>query len=60
MDKTFSKKLASQNVPVLGMPLHGRKAPKLDLAYSEDDLKLEQYHKNLTTLKILLKMFLQP
>ena len=49
--KSFSEKLAQQNVPVLALPLYGRTAPNLDLAYSEEDLKLGRHHKNLTTLK---------
>ena len=47
--KSFSEKLAEQNVSVLALPLYGRTAPKLDLAYGEEDLKLGRYHKNLTT-----------
>ena len=31
--RSFSGKLASQNVPVLALPLYGRTAPKLDLGY---------------------------
>ena len=49
--RSFSEKLAQQNVPVLALPLYGRTAPNLDLAYSDDDLKLGRHHKNLTTLK---------
>ena len=49
--RSFSEKLAKQNVPVLALPLYGRTAPKLDLAYSEEDLKLGRHHKNLTTSK---------
>ena len=30
--RSFSEKLAKQNVPVLALPLYGRTAPKLDLA----------------------------
>jgi carboxymethylenebutenolidase len=58
--RSFSEKLASQNIPVLALPLYVRTASKLDLTYSEKELKLGRHHKNLTTLKILLKMFLQP
>ena len=49
--RSFSEKLAKQNVTVLALPLYGRTAPKLDLAYSEEDLKLGRQHKNVTTLK---------
>ena len=49
--RSFSEKLAIQNLPVLAIPLYGRTAPNLDLGYSEEDLKLGRYHKNLTTLK---------
>ena len=38
--RSFSEKLAKQNVTVLALPLYGRTAPKLDLSYSEADLKL--------------------
>ena len=47
--RSFSGKLASQKVPVLALPLHGRTAPKLDLAHSKQDLKIGRHHKNLTT-----------
>jgi len=57
--RSFSEKLAQQNVTVLALPLYGRTAPKLDLSYSEADLKLGRQHKNLTLQKILLKIFLQ-
>ena len=53
--KSFSEKLAQQNVPVLALPLYGRTAPKLDLAYSTEDLKLGRHHKNLTTLKNIIE-----
>ena len=53
--RSFSEKLAKQNVPVLALPLYGRTAPKLDLAYREEDLKLGRYHKNLTTSKNIIK-----
>ena len=53
--RSFSEKLASQNVPVLALPLYGRTAPKLDLGYSEKELKLERHHKNLTTLKHIIE-----
>ena len=53
--RNFSKKLAKQNVSALALPLYGRTAPKLDLAYSEEDLKLGRYHKNLTTSKNIFK-----
>ena len=53
--RSFSEKLAKQNVPALALPLYGRTAPKLDLAYSEEDLKLGRQHKNLTTLKNIIK-----
>ena len=45
--RSFSEKLASQNVPVLALPLYGRTAPKLDLGYSEKELKsfLNNYFK---------------
>ena len=47
--RSFSQKLAKQNVSVLALPLYGRTAPKLDLGYSEEDLKLGRHYKNLTT-----------
>jgi len=53
--RSFSQKLAKQNVPVLALPLYGRTAPKLDLAYSEEDLKIGRQHKNLTTSKNIIK-----
>jgi len=53
--RSFSEKLASQNVPVLALPLYGRTAPKLDLGYSEEDLKLGRHHKNLTTFKNIIE-----
>jgi len=53
--RSFSEKLAKQNVPVLALPLYGRTAPKLDLAYSEEDLQLGRHHKNLTTLKNIIE-----
>ena len=53
--RSFSEKLASQNVPVLALPLYGRTAPKLDLGYSEKELKLGRHHKNLTTLKHIIE-----
>ena len=53
--RSFSEKLALQNVPVLALPLYGRTAPKLDLGYSEKELKLGRYHKNLTTLKNIIE-----
>ena len=53
--RSFSRKLAKQNIPVLALPLYGRTAPKLDLAYSEEDLKLGRHHKNLTTSKNIIK-----
>jgi len=53
--RSFSEKLAKQNVPVLALPLYGRTAPKLDLSYSEADLKLGRHHKNLTTSKNIIK-----
>ena len=53
--KSFSEKLAQQNVPVLALPLYGRTAPNLDLAYSEEDLKLGRHHKNLTTLENIIE-----
>ena len=53
--RSFSEKLAKQNVSVLALPLYGRTAPKLDLAYSEEDLKLGRHHKNLTTSKNIIK-----
>jgi len=49
--RSFSERLASQNVPVLALPLYGRTAPKLDLGYGEKELKLGRHHKNLTTYK---------
>ena len=52
--RSFSEKLAQQNVPVLAIPLFGRTAPNLDLAYSEEDLKLGRHHKNLTTFKNII------
>ena len=53
--RSFSEKLAAQNLPVLAIPLYGRTAPNLDLAYSEEDLKLGRHHKNLTTLKNIIE-----
>ncbi len=53
--RSFSEKLASQNVPVLALSLYGRTAPKLDLGYSEQELKLGRHHKNLTTLKNIIE-----
>ena len=53
--RSFSEKLAKQNVTVLALPLYGRTAPKLDLSYSEADLKLGRHHKNLTTSKNIIK-----
>ena len=53
--RSFSEKLAKQNVSVLALPLYGRTAPKLDLSYSEADLKLGRHHKNLTTSKNIIK-----
>ena len=53
--KSFSEKLAQQNVSVLALPLYGRTAPNLDLAYSEEDLKLGRHHKNLTTLENIIE-----
>ena len=53
--RSFSEKLAQQNVPVLALPLYGRTAPNLDLTYSEEDLKLGRHHKNLTTLKNIIE-----
>ena len=53
--RSFSEKLAQQNVPVLALPLYGRTAPNLDLTYSEEDLKLGRHHKNLTTLKNIIR-----
>jgi len=53
--RIFSEKLAKQNVSVLALPLYGRTAPKLDLGYREEDLKLGRYHKNLTTTKNIIK-----
>ena len=53
--RSFSEKLAQQNVSVLALPLYGRTAPNLDLEYSEEDLKLGRHHKNLTTLKNIIE-----
>ncbi len=53
--RNFSEKLAEQNISVLALPLYGRTAPTLDLAYSEEDLKLGRHHKNLTTLKNIIE-----
>ena len=53
--RNFAEKLAQQNVSVLALPLYGRTAPNLDLAYSEEDLKLGRHHKNLTTLKNIIE-----
>ena len=53
--RSFSEKLAQQNVPVLALPLYGRTAPNLDLEYGEEDLKLGRHHKNLTTLKNIIE-----
>ena len=53
--RSFSEKLAKQNIPVLALPLYGRTAPNLDLAYSGEDLKLGRHHKNLTTSKNIIK-----
>ena len=43
---SFSEKLAKKNVPLLALPLFSRTAPKLDLAYREEDLKFGRHHKN--------------
>ena len=43
--RSFSEKLAKQNVTVLALTLYGRTAPKLDLSYSEADLKLGRHQK---------------
>ena len=48
-------KLAQQNVQVLALPLFGRTAPNLDLAYSKEDLELGRNHKNLTTVKNIIE-----
>ena len=53
--RSFSEKLAQQNVPVLALPLYSRTAPNLDLGYSEEDLKLGRQHKNLTTFKNIIE-----
>ena len=53
--RSFSRKLSKQNIPVLALPLYGRTAPKLDLKYNEEDLKLGRHHKNLTTSKNIIK-----
>jgi len=53
--RSFSKKLAKQNIPVLALPLYGRTAPELDLGYNAEDLKLGRHHKNLTTSKNIIK-----
>tara|TARA_B100000161_G_scaffold34061_1_gene20182 strand:+ start:463 stop:1179 length:717 start_codon:yes stop_codon:yes gene_type:complete len=53
--RSFSEKLAAQNLTVLALPLYGRTAPNLDLGYSEDDLKLGRHHKNLTTIKNIIE-----
>ncbi len=53
--RSFSEKLASQNIPVLALPLYGRTAPKLDLGYTEKELKLGRHHKNLTTSKNIIE-----
>ena len=53
--RSFSEKLAQQNVSVLALSLQSRTAPKLDSAYSEEDLKLGRLHKNLTTLKNIIE-----
>ena len=52
--RSFAEKLAEQNVPSLALPLYERTAPNLDLGYSQEDLKLGRYHKNLTTLKNII------
>ena len=53
--RSFSEKLAQHHVPVLALPLYGRTAPDLDLAYSEEDLKLGRHHKNLTTSENIIE-----
>ena len=53
--RSFSEKLAQHHVPVLALPLYGRTAPNLDLAYSEEDLKLGRHHKNLTTSENIIE-----
>ena len=53
--RNFSERLAEQNISALALPLYGRTAPTLDLAYSEEDLKLGRHHKNLTTLKNIIE-----
>ena len=50
--RNFAEKLSTQNVSALALPLYVREAPKLDLGYSEEDLKLGRHHKNLITSKI--------
>ena len=47
--RSFSERLASQNVPVLALPLYGRTAPKFESAFSKEDLKIGRHQKNLTT-----------
>tara|TARA_B100000941_G_C28132427_1_gene363578 strand:+ start:13 stop:375 length:363 start_codon:yes stop_codon:yes gene_type:complete len=53
--RNFFKKLAKQNISALALPLYGRTAPKLDLAYSEEDLKIGGHYKNSTTLKNIIQ-----
>ena len=53
--RSFSLKLAQQNVTVLALPLYGRTAPNLDLSYTREDLELGRHHKNLTTLKNIIE-----
>ena len=53
--RSFSEKLAKQNISVLALPLYGRTAPNLDLGYSEEELRLGRYHKNLTTQKNIIQ-----
>ena len=42
--KIFSEKLAQQNIPAIALPLYGRTAPNLDLAYRSEDLKVGRHH----------------
>ena len=53
--RSFSEKLAKQNISALALPLYGRTAPKLDLGYSEEDLKIGGHYKNSTTSKNIVQ-----
>ena len=43
--RSFSQKLAKQNVPVLALPLYGRTAPKLDRLVEEEKSGTKEYYR---------------